>query len=159
MIEVKNTIEKISKIIENPSTEKEISYEDLVECLEALKDISEEKDVHRYEVVATGYVKELSYIHHKDKQNRLVKFLLEKMRRDSNGKAIRGRIACVMVEDRLNEKILDGDRVKIWADFSPYTTTREDGMTFHKMKLWVDRLERIEKGTSDYIPRKDLITG
>lgn len=159
MIESTKTIEKLTNIINNAVDGSTIEISDLVECVEALKAISEEKDIHRYEVVATGYVKDLSYIHHKDKQNGLVKFLLEKMRRDSKGNAIRGYIACVMVETKLTEKIMDGDRVKIWADFSPYETTIKDGMTFHKMKLWVDKLERIEKGTSDYIPRKELITG
>ncbi len=159
MIETTKIINKLTGVIANANKGSSIDLEDLIECLNTIKEISEEKDVHRYEVVATGYVKDLSYIHHKDKQNGLVKFLLEKMRRDNNGRAIRGYIACVMVETKLTEKIMDGDRVKIWADFSPYETTRKDGMTFHKMKLWVDKLERIEKGTSDYIPRKELITG
>lgn len=159
MIETTKIIDKLTDVIANANKGSSIDLEDLVECLNTIKEISEEKDVHRYEVVATGYVKDLSYIHHKDKQNGLVKFLFEKMRRDSNGKAIRGYIACIMVETKLNEKIMDGDRVKIWADFSPYETTREDGVIFHKIKLWVDKLERIEKGTSDYIPRKELITG
>ena len=54
---------------------------------------------------------------------------------------------------------MNGDRVKLWADFSPYEATREDGVTFHKMKLWVNRLERVEKGISNWTPRKDIIAG
>lgn len=156
MIEATKTIEKLTDIIKNAVDGSTIEISDLVECVEALKAISEEKDIHRYEVVATGYVKEMSYIHHQDKENGLVKFLLEKMRRDSTGKAIRGYIACIMSENKLTENIMNGDRVKVWADFSPYETHRDDGITFHKIKLWVDKLERIERGTKDYVPRKEV---
>lgn len=159
MIEVTKIIEKLTNVIDNATDGCSIDLTDLVECAETLKAISEEKDVYRYEVVATGYIRDLSYIHHKDKANGIVKFLLEKMRRDSNGKEIRGRIACVISEEKLSERILNGDRVKIWADFSPYTTTRDDGMIFHKMKLWVDRLERIEKGSTEWVPRKEAVAG
>lgn len=147
MIEVESIIEKLNNVIND--TDKGIDMNDLIECKNALCELSEEKDVHRYEVIATGYVKDLSYIQHKDKENGLVKFLLEKMRRDSKGNAIRGYIACIMDENKLTENILNGDRVKIWGDFSPYETKREDGFVFHKIRLWLDKVERIERGKSE----------
>lgn len=159
MIEAKRIIDNLTNIIQNAVDGSTIDIADLIECVEALKDISEEKDIHRNEVIATGYVYEVSYIHHEDKPNGLVKFLLEKMRRDSHGKAIRGRIACVMEDSKLNTDLRNGDRVKIWADFSPYETHRDDGITFHKIKLWVDKLERIDKGTKNYISRKEIVAG
>lgn len=159
MIEATKTIEKLTDFINNATEGSSIDLTDLIECVEALKAISEEKDIHRYEVVASGYVRELSYIHHEDKKNGLVKFLFEKMRRASNSNAIRGCIVCVISEEKLTEKIMNGDRVKIWADFSPYETHREDGMTFHKLKLWVDKLERVDRGISDWVPRKERVAG
>ena len=159
MIEVKKVIDKLNKVIETNEEERVIDLNDLIECVGMLNDLSEGQDAHRNEVIATGNVYEINYIHHKDKETGLIKFLFEKMKRAKSGDAIRGRIACVMEETRLNTDLREGDRVKIWADFSPYEIHREDGMTFHKLKLWVDKLERIDRGISNWTPRKEVVAG
>lgn len=144
MLLLKDIILKLDKVIENPNDG--VDFNTLEECRDALKDIAEDRnEIHRYEVVATGIVRDINYIKHDDKKIGLIKFLFEKARRQSKGDYIRGKLPCIITEDRAKEKIMNGDKIKIWADLSPYEKTRYDGQRFHSMKLWVDKYERVEK--------------
>ena len=145
MLFLKDIISKLDKVIENPNGE-DLFLQNIIDCRDALKDIAEDRnEIHRYEVVATGIVRDINYIKHDDKEVGLIKFLFEKARRQSKGDYIRGRLPCIITEDRAKEKIINGDKIKIWADLSPYEKTRYDGQKFHSIKLWVDKYERVER--------------
>lgn len=144
MLLLKDIISKLDKVIEEPNDG--VDFNTLEECRDALKDIAEDRnEIHRYEVVATGIVRDINYIKHDDKEVGLIKFLFEKARKQSKGNYIRGKLPCIITEDKATEKLLNGDKIKIWADLSPYEKTRYDGQKFHSIKLWVDKYERVER--------------
>lgn len=154
MIECKKAVE----ILENAiyGDELSIDYDKAKECLDVLKELCEEKDVHRYEVMATGNVQDIK-IFDNVQGNRLVNFLLQKSKKTKDGKWIRGKICCIFEEQKCNVDLRNGDRVRIYGDFSPYTTTRKkDGLVFEKIRIWVERIERLDRGDPNYQNKKDV---
>ena len=121
---------------------KEIDFVELQNCLQVFKDLCEEKDVHRFEVVAIGNIFEVKYFDNV-KGNRLINFLFQKSKKDKKGQWIRGKLSCVMPEENCKIDLVNGDRVKIYGDLSPYTTHRDDGMIFEKMRIWVNKVEKV----------------
>ena len=61
-----------------------------------------------------------------------------------------------MAEEKCQCELKNGDRVKIYGDLSPYTTHRSDGMTFEKILIWVEKIERLDKGDPNYIHKKEI---
>lgn len=132
------------KVIENAlyGEGHEIDFVELQNCLQVFKDLCEEKDVHRFEVVAIGNIFEVKYFDNV-KGNRLINFLFQKSKKDKKGQWIRGKLSCVMPEENCKIDLVNGDRVKIYGDLSPYTTHRDDGMIFEKMRIWVNKVEKV----------------
>lgn len=155
MIKSLEAIQVLEKVIYGNDEEKSIDLVELENCLQVIRDLCEEKDVHRVEVVATGNIFDLKCFDNVQ-GNRLINFLFQKSKRDKKGNWIRGKLSCIMAEEKCKTDLRNGDRVKIYGDLSPYITHREDGMTFEKLRVWVEKLERLDKGDPNYIKKKDV---
>ena len=155
MIKSLEAIQKLENIIYSDEQVKSIDIDELESCLQIIKELCEEKDVHRFEVVATGNVFDIKYFDNVQ-GNRLINFLFQKSKKDKKGNWIRGKLSCIMAEEKCQCELKNGDRVKIYGDLSPYTTHRSDGMTFEKIRIWVEKIERLDKGDPNYIHKKEI---
>ena len=154
MVKCKEAIE----ILENAlfGSDHEVSADEIASVIQTLKDLSEEKDIRRYEIQAQGRIQEVQYINNNREEGKgLIKFIFEKSRKDSRGNWIRGGISCIIQEDQVEVELHDGDRVMIKGDFSPYEVER-NGKTVHKIKIWVDTISILnECKTEQYVTHKD----
>ena len=67
MLNLKDIINKLNNVLNSPDNG--VDFNTLEECRDALKDIAEDRnEIHRYEVVATGIVRDINYIKHDDKK-------------------------------------------------------------------------------------------
>lgn len=155
MIKSLEAIQLLEKVIYSDEQERSIDLEQLRQCLQVIRDLCEEKDVHRFEVVATGNIFDIKYFDNVQ-GNRLINFLFQKSKKDRKGNWIRGKLSCIMAEEKCFTDLRNGDRVKIYGDFSPYTTHRADGMVFEKIRIWVEKIERLDKGDPNYTKKKDV---
>ena len=85
MIKSIEAIQLLEKVIYSDEQERSIDLEQLEQCLQVIRDLCEEKDVHRFEVVATGNIFDIKYFDNVQ-GNRLINFLFQKSKKDRKGK-------------------------------------------------------------------------